>query len=227
MAEFGVEVACLQGEFLKGVRRRNDGGVGQGIVAAIDFDIVVDAVQAEIVLPFVDAIDPEITGLRAACVGGDASATGSGRRSTDAGGHLRQRGPIAGGKGQIVDGLVGNGLADLGVFRFKKRRRSGDGDALLHIAGGEMNVKGHYLLHLHDHFVHYVFLEPGGLGIEGVFAGKQIVENVGAGGRGFGRGFCAGIVVGDQNGCILDDRTLRILDCSGDLSAIELSCQPA
>ena len=59
---------ALQREFLNGIRRRDNSGVGQGIVAAINLDIVVNAVQAEIVLPFVDAIHPEISRLRAACV---------------------------------------------------------------------------------------------------------------------------------------------------------------
>ena len=51
VAEFGVEIAALQREFLDGVRRRNDGGIGPGVVAAIELDVVVNAVEAEIVLP--------------------------------------------------------------------------------------------------------------------------------------------------------------------------------
>ena len=75
VSEFGVEVAALQREFLNGVRRRDNGGVGPGIVAAVELDIVVNAVEAEIVLPFVDAIHPEISRRRAACVGGAVPAT--------------------------------------------------------------------------------------------------------------------------------------------------------
>src|ERR1700734_1924125 len=39
VAEFGVEVAALEREFLDGIWWRDDGGVGPGIVATIDLDI--------------------------------------------------------------------------------------------------------------------------------------------------------------------------------------------
>ncbi len=222
--KFGVEVAALQREFLDGIGRRHDGGVGPGIVAAIDLDIVVNAVQAEIVLPFVDAIHPEISRLRAACVGGAVPAsTGSGRISIDAGGKLRQRTPVAGGKRHIVHGLVGDGLADLGVFRFKQRGRSGYRDALLHVASHEMNVDGQDLLHVHEHVVHDVLLEAARLGFNHVFARNHVGEYIRACRGGFGCGFDAGVVIRQQNSCVLHHCAGWVFDRSCDLPAIELS----
>ena len=143
VAKLGVEVAALQREFLDGIRRRYDGGVGPGIVAAIELDVVVDAVEAEIVLPFVDAIHPEISRRRAACVGGPVAAgAGSGRIGIDACRKLCQRAPVAGHKRHIVHRDIRDRLADLGILRFQQGCGSGYGYALLHIAGGQVNVDG-------------------------------------------------------------------------------------
>lgn len=57
VAKLGVEIAVLDLELLYGVRRRNNRGIGTGIVAAIELDVVVDSVEAEVVLPHIHAVD--------------------------------------------------------------------------------------------------------------------------------------------------------------------------
>lgn len=70
MAEFCIKVAILDLEFLDRVGRRNDGRISTGVVAAVDFDVVVNSVQTKIVLPDVDAVNGKIGAFGAAGVRG-------------------------------------------------------------------------------------------------------------------------------------------------------------
>ena len=98
LAELGVEVATLQREFLHGVRRWNNRGIGQRIVAAVKLNVVVDPVQPEVVLPDIPTIDRIVSALRTARIGRHAS----GRSGCNTGGHLPERTPVSSCKRQII-----------------------------------------------------------------------------------------------------------------------------
>ena len=89
----------------------------------------------------------------------------------------------------------------------------------------KMNVDGFDLLYLHNDAVHDVLLEPGGLSLNRVFAGKHVVEHIGTGSCGLGCDFHGGVVVDERDRGLLYDRAGRIFHRSRDLSSIELSCQ--
>jgi hypothetical protein len=117
VSEFRVEIAGLQLELFNRVGRRGDGCVGADLAAAVDFDVVVDAVEADVILPEVDAIDGEIGAPGLPGVG-----TGVGRRrGRDSGGKLRQGDPIAAVERQIVHRFGIDGLTDGGILRLQER----------------------------------------------------------------------------------------------------------
>src|SRR5258708_10594487 len=60
VAKLGIEVAALQLELLNGVWRRSDGCVTPDRRPTVHLNVVVDAIQSEVVLPDVDSIHRKV-----------------------------------------------------------------------------------------------------------------------------------------------------------------------
>ena len=88
------------------------------VTTAVELDVVVDAVQAKVILPEVDAIDGEVRGVGLTGIAAGLP-DGSGR---DAGRQLGQRDPIPGLQRHVIDRLRIDCLTDRGVLRLQQRR---------------------------------------------------------------------------------------------------------
>src|SRR6202012_5402664 len=99
MPKLCAKVPALEFELLDLIRWRSDGGVAAHRGAAIDFNVVVDAVETKVVLPEVDAVHRKMGVVGGARVRAGLSLGGRSRT----GGELRQRCPVAALERHAVD----------------------------------------------------------------------------------------------------------------------------
>ena len=109
MAEFSVEVAGLQFEFLDGIRRWHDGRIpvvpagSLDVAAAINLDVVIDPIKAKVILRQIYAHHVELRVAGAS-------------RGAGAGGQQSQGCPVPALQWHVVDLLLTNGLAHRCIF---------------------------------------------------------------------------------------------------------------